>query len=874
MKKIVIAISILAVILISGFVVFFTPAGSNAVIKPIVNAKLKKQLKNHKVEVKRLDSKLGYIDIEAVIDNSINLKAYGDVSYLAKKFDIVYNLNAQKFEINSVDYPLNLDIKGQAVGKADNFGLNGRGKAFNSDINYKLIVKNNNPKSINAQINNAKLTQILMLTKLPPYIMGVASLNVNMPSLDIKNPSGSANLQIKEGKFNRKLIYKKTKIILPKNEKFVANLSSKVLKKYVVSRADLNTTTAKLKIKKITSTLDFKVSKGYFDLKINNLSRLNSLAKMKLRGKANFSGVFYANLKKDIIQANIKTKSFGGVAKIKYKNNFVKADLKDVSIDKILYTLTLPRYTKKALISGEIKIPDLKKLDGNFNIKSSGRLNKKFLKVKLPSYNYKIFTKGNISKGSLFAKKTTLLTSFVKLYLQDSKFNLLTKAFTSGFTVDVKNLKALSMFTNNSLQGAIKLNGNISAMGSKVSLKANSKSLGGNLKVNYKNNSLKAVFKNLNLTKVLYLLKQPNYLKKGFLVGHINLNSLNPINGIYDIKANGIVNSAVVKKLHNINLGRDLKYELKTKNGVIKNGIVKGDVKINSTLASINLSSLHYNINKSSLQTKYAISIDNLEKLKSLTGQELAGSLSVTGNLKSSKNYLFTSGVINKFDGTINYTLKNDNLSVNAAGLRVVKILAMLKQKKTLDGVAKGNLKYNLKSKKGNFKININEGKFLNSKLVAILKQYANFDLSKEIFNDVKINGVINQNIINFNLNTDSKKLKIKINNGKIDTKAQTIKSKVVITLHGNDYVFKVSGPLKDPHIKLSFSGVVKEKVKEKVFEKLQDKLKGKVNLLISKDDNNKSLEDSAKEKIDKKIDEKIKKVIPKEAKELFKNIF
>ena len=413
MRYLIVIASILVLFIVAAFTAVFTPTGSNAVIKPIVNNKIKQEVKDVKIDVIKLDSKYKYIDVDAIVDNSIKTNAKGKVDYFSKKFNIDYKVDAKKVKIKDAEYPLNLDILGKAIGDINNFVLNGIGEAFNSKIEYKVLVKDSKPQSIKATINNAKLSQIFLLAKIAPVIDGLAFVNIAMPSLDIKNPRGVAHIEIKDGKIDKDILYKNYKIKLPEDEKLSVNIDAKVENKKVVGSGVIDTTTLKLKIKKIVSTLDFKITKAYIEAKINDLSKLNSIVKQKLKGSLVVDGVIYSNLHKKIMQASLKTKSFGGLAKVFYSNNSVKINLKNIAIQKIERTISQPLYITNGVISGIIKIANIDKLDGAFSISSSGTLNKKLFKIKLPSYKYSISTIGSLKKGNVYLKKNKLDVDFV-----------------------------------------------------------------------------------------------------------------------------------------------------------------------------------------------------------------------------------------------------------------------------------------------------------------------------------------------------------------------------------------------------------------------------------------------------------------------------
>ena len=858
MKKILYIILPLVVLFVAIFALLFTPAGSNAVVKPIANKTLAKKIKEPKIEITKLDSKYGYIDLDAKASNGIKVNVKGDVDYFKESFDLAYKIDADKIKVQDREIFAKVDVAGQAVGTVKNFGVNGQGRAFESDVKYKFILKNSKPEAIEANINSARVSQMFALVNMAPLVDGLAFVNVNMPSLDIKNPSGVANVEIRDGRFNRGLIAKKFGVKLLKDEKFRAKLKADVEKKFILANGIIKSTTATLTIKKITTSLDFLISKGFFNLNIANLSRLNSIAKQRLRGKLVADGAFYLNSKRKIQQVSVKSGSFGGNLKLFLSNNSLKVNLNKVSIPKVIYTAYLPRYLSRGLISGSINVPNLKSLNGSFNLGSSGKLNPKMLKIKLPSYSYKLSTKGSLKNGTVYAKRSSLVSSFANVVLTNTKFAILTKAITTNFVADIKELAALNKITGQNLRGALKLSGELKQAGKSINLKASTKSLGGIVKLNYGQDTLNASFKNLNISKLLYMLNQPRFVKSGVVNGVVKLSSVSAMNGLYSIFSKGSLNTAVIQKLYKVNLGSNFRYALNVKNGTIKHGTINAKPNINTSIGSVKFSKLIYNTKSQALNGKYSIQIDDLSKLEPIVKQKLNGSITIDGDIKSQNKNLIVTGIANEFGGSVNYVLHNDKLTLDAAGVSVVKITKMLNYPAFLDAISKVHFEYNLKSKKGRYSANLNDARFLNSRLVDMLKQYAKFDLSKELFSNAKITGSIDDSLIVFNVNTHSQRTKIDIKNGILNTKAQTINAKVHFTFNGNDYQFKVKGAIKNPHIVPVFGGYVKNKVKKKVIQKV-----------FGKDANTTSIEKN----VEKKVEDKVKKVLPKEVKGLFKNL-
>ena len=860
MKRLIYILLPILAIVVAIAVILFTPFGSNRVLKPIANSYINKKIKKPKIIITKLDSKYGYIDANLKSDNGIKANIKGDIDYFGKKFDLEYRANALSVNVDNRDIRVDLDITGQAVGGAKDIGVNGSGSAFGSDLNYKFIVKDSKPQEIVANIKSAQIAKIFALLNQGAIVDGLLFVNANLAKLDMSNPKGEADIKVLNGVYNRGYIFRKYGLKIPKDEKFISNIQAKVDGKYLIALGDFNSTSAKLKLKKVTTTLDFKVAKGYYILTIPNLAKLKDTLKSNLQGELTLTGVFYANLAKKIYQVTTTTKSLGGEAKVAYNSNSAKVRLKKVSVVKILHMLKMPYYVTSGLINGAVDVKDIKHLNGAFNINTNGELNKKLLKVKLPSYRYNISSKGILQSGLLSINRASVLTSFVNLSLHNVKYSLLTNAVKGSFVANFDNLRALEMFTKIKLNGKLKSRGSFQIVNSSVNLKANTKSLGGDLNFKYGSNRLIANLKDISLSKALYTLNQPNFIKSGTISGDLKITNLDKLDGTLNLKSSGALNTLTIKKIYDINLGDRFKYALTFKDATIKKGVIDGALRANTTLGAINFSKFSYNINNSAFNGKYSANIDNLARLKPIVGQMLNGSFRFRGTIKQSPNQLLFTAIAKELGGVINLMVDNQTLRVDTAGLSVVAILKMLNYDQSLDGVAKLKLNYNLDNKRGTFKLRLDEARFLNSKFVQMLKHYANFDLSKEIFSSAVIDGDIDRNIITFNLDTSSQRVKISTQNAKIDTKSQTIDARVTIVYKNQDYSFRVSGDINNPKIKLIFGGYVKRKVEKKIIKKLG----------IDKDIE-KIIPNELKENNQTK--EQIKKVIPKEVKSLFDKI-
>ena len=843
-------------------VVLFTPFGSNTFIKPLLNSYLAKKIPQPKVKITQLDSKLNTINLKAVASNGINAEANGNINYLQQKFDLNYHLFAKNVIVDNRDVLMNLNLLGQAVGSTKSFGVNGMGRAFDSDVEYKFIIVEGDPQAITVSLNRAEIAKIFAFAGMQPLANGFLFINAKLPSLDPKNPHGTAHIEIQEGIFNQRLIAKSLKFVIPQDENFTAKLDAKVAGKYIVGRGNIDTTSAKIKIKKLTSTLNFHQLKSYYTLKIEKLSRLGTLLKMPLKGKIDLYGALYYNATRALLQLNAATKSFGGIAKCSLNNKKLHLNLKRVSIPALLKTIEQPKFVTSGTLSGSLLLEDYSKLNGSFKIAGTGELNKKLLRVALPSYKYNIKSKGVLRDATLFAKDTTVISHFINATFRNSRYSFISGVIDSEYNIDIKDLSGLNRINKIPMKGPLKLSGVLKSQGTSTTATFLTHSLEGTLKGEYLPNSLKSDFTNISLVKLLSMFQMPHYFTKAYASGNIHMTDLKAQDGLFTIKSKGGVDSTTLQKHTGLVLTAPLNYSLLIKNGVIKSGRVLTRPQLLTSYGKFDFDYFNYDIAIDKLSTKFRVTIDDLSKLNSITKQHLQGSFAIDSEIKKEGDNLLATATAKELNGVINMILKNNSLTVDAAGISVVELLKTLSYNPVLDGIAIANLQYNTDSQSGKFKITIDEARFLNSPLVNTLKESAGFDLSKEIFSRARINGTIKGNTIIFNLYTHSQRTKVTIEHGLIDRKKNTIDARVVITLNNLDYVFKLRGPLNDPQVILSFSGQVQKKVMSVVKK-----------AILGKDSNTTLNKIIPKELNDKKIQEKIKKVIPKEIKGLFNNL-
>jgi hypothetical protein len=825
----------------------FTSIGQEEVLIPIANAILKERIKDHKVVVKELKPTLDSFEGRFIVDDSIDIFLTGPIEWKSQKFDFKYMINSQEINLDGLKLPLNMDIKGSIVGDPKKLDVYGLGSAFDSTIKYKFKVIDQNISAIELLVKDAKIKEILTLAKQPAFGDGRLTINANIPKIDLKNPEGSAKIKITKGLINKKLIAKMFKVQLPKSD-FNFDGKFDIKKKVVVGDFLLSSSMINLRAKKLISTVDFAKVKSDFRLKIPELADFRDIAKQKIKGRLDLDGKLYFQKKSKKIQLSINTKSFGGNSQIFYDTDSIKAKLININVKTLTTKTGLPAVVKsgKLTLNADLKdVKNPKNINGKFSIKSAGAFDRKLLK-KLYKFDplsekFILSSSGNIKKGLLYSK-TRFKNSLLSLALDKTKYSIPKSVLGSKFNLKVVQLSKLKSLIKADLRGALATSGSIVAnlKSKKFKVLGLSKSLGGLLKYNYKGNKVALNLKNVNGSKLLYLLKMEPYFVSSVISGYINIQNIKDLAGVFSLSSSGKLNNKILKKKNDINLGSNLPYKLKFKGNIISKKL-SSTILLTTPIANLNLKPFNMDTKTKKMIGEYHLKIPELIKLKPITKQKYYGSLVLNGQFWKDKIFHLT-GEGKKWQGKIGFRLEGDNLKANVKSAQMVDIFKTLGYTPILIGKANASLKYNLKRKSGKAKITMDKSRLVRNSLVKALDLVIHKDLSKEIFNKAVLDSRLSKDKINFNFDMRSNRHRINIQNGKIDRKKNRIDAIVTIYDDATPYKARLKGSLKKPKIIPILSGVLKRKALKEAERLLRkngikvDKIKQKIDKVVPKE--------------------------------------
>jgi len=255
-----------------------------------------------------------------------------------------------------------------------------------------------------------------------------------------------------------------------------------------------------------------------YDIKIMELSKLESLINQKLNGSFSTSGTFKGDSRSAIIKGisdigQSQTSYDVALASFEPKNiNFL---IKDAKIDKLLHLVDQPIYATGLLnIDGKITNTAKEALDGiiKTNI-SNGKtinsvVNPAFKQNLTKVINFQVDATTSLVPNQAITN-SKIKTSLANLDIQKAVFTLNDGALESDYLLTVPNLSNLYDITSTKMRGDITINGNVKSKVKSLLVDGNSKIFGGILDFNLKNDDFHVDLKGIQVKELTYMMYYP-----------------------------------------------------------------------------------------------------------------------------------------------------------------------------------------------------------------------------------------------------------------------------------------------------------------------------------------------------------------------------
>ena len=352
---------------------------------------------------------------------------------------------------------------------------------------------------------------------------------------------------------------------------------------------------------------------------------------------------------------------------------------------------------------------------------------------------------------------------------------------------------------------------------------------------------------NLRIEKLLYMIYQPQYISASVGGKAEAWDFDKGISTQANFSLKGVTSNPVIKKEFDLDMpNTPFSANLNAK---LDKGVGNANLIFDSNLARLNVPNIAIDLHKGAYSSPYSAILPDLKKLKFATKIELVGKFEANGDFALSENLKATFHT-KSLGGNVDAELNGDNFNAKIKEVDLDSVLSMAQIQKVFSSKVNGDLVYNTASEKGTLKARLDNGRFLKNQLTDALKQYAKFDATGLVFNNISLNSDINKMVLNSALNMQSGDFSLSGQNIITDLEKSTINAKLKTTLKKDTLGIKLSGNLTSPKVELDLGELLKSRLGNEV---------------------QKSVGKELEKTLDKHIDEGTKKEIGNTLKKLFR---
>jgi len=576
-----------------------------------------------------------------------------------------------------------------------------------------------------------------------------------------------------------------------------------------------------------------------YSVKLEELKTLQPLTQVQLQSSLHTNGTVKGNmhlLHVDGVSDLASSDTLYHIQLTQFNPSSIIAKIKNANLAQLLYLGNQKAYAK-ANINLDINFKNITPhhLDGDIALATDkGKIDTHILKkdfnLTLPQTKFTMDLHAKL-QGDDVNYKYNLNSNLAKIYSKGKitpeplKMNL-------SYGVNIKELAILKPIANVDVRGPFKVHGVLN--GSKEHLVVDGKSDIASSKTsfqatlkNFQPSHVAAHVKHLQLSKLLYMIKQPHYADALFAM---NANLTNLKIGALQ----GVVTTEITKGLVDSNfITKEYKFKTKmpktnftaqTKTELSGN-IANSKIDVLSSLADLHVKQAQFNIKDASLMSDYLAKVPVLERLYFATEQHMRGGITANGELKKAKDLDFTlhSNVVG---GNIDAKLHNDDFHADLKSLQTLQALHMLIYPEVFKSTLEGVVDYNLVQQKGTFKADLKDGKFTRNQVLSLVKQFAHIDMYKQRFKGTT-QATIHKEKIVASLDLRSNTSSIKTKDTKLNSKTKQIHSKLDIVANNHPLSMTLTGKATAPHVKVDAHKIIKKEAEKVIKKKLGNILKG-----------------------------------------------
>lgn len=574
-----------------------------------------------------------------------------------------------------------------------------------------------------------------------------------------------------------------------------------------------------------------------------------------------------------VLEASAKGKVFGALSAQAHSNiakskTDIKVELQNLNPLKIYADIVhLELAEVLAMIGQKPYVEGVLSLDadivGNENMEFSG---KNILEIKQGDFSQRLIAKDfgiqvpkttfTIRQESIFDKK-----DIKQDFVFDSNVGKITLSSTSNiesfdtkgvYSIVLSDISAFTPLLGMKVRGALRTEGSIEG-GLENILIAGKTDIADSVST-YSANIVKSALakvrfdtQNLRIEKLLYMIYQPQYISASVGGKAEAWDFDKGISTQANFSLKGVTSNPVIKKEFDLDMpNTPFSANLSAK---LDKGVGNANLIFDSNLARLNVPNIAIDLHKGAYSSPYSAILPDLKKLKFATKIELVGKFEANGDFALSENLKATFHT-KSLGGNVDAELNGNNFNAKIKEVDLDSVLSMAQIQKVFSSKVNGDLVYNTASEKGTLKARLDNGRFLKNQLTDALKQYAKFDATGLVFNNISLNSDINKMVLNSALNMQSGDFSLSGQNIITDLEKSTINAKLKTTLKKDTLGIKLSGNLTSPKVELDLGELLKSRLGNEV---------------------QKSVGKEIEKALDKHIDEGTKKEIGNTLKKLFR---
>ena len=244
------------------------------------------------------------------------------------------------------------------------------------------------------------------------------------------------------------------------------------------------------------------------------------------------------------------------------------------------------------------------------------------------------------------------------------------------YSLDIENLEALKPVTGTDIRGQLKLEGTVKGSKENLIVKGKSDIASSNTTFeavlkDFVPASIDAKIKNLELAKLLYMLKQPHYSDGLFSMdADIKNAKADKLDGtVVTTVTNGVLDSAYLTKAYEFKSMMPKTIFSSTTQSVLNANMIDTKINLSSNIANLDIKSAKFNVKDSSIKSDYEVKILDLDKLFFVTAQHMRGELSANGEFVKAKDLDLTFHT-KVADGKIDAKLHNDDFKADINSIK------------------------------------------------------------------------------------------------------------------------------------------------------------------------------------------------------------